>query len=107
MRLRYALALVGGLIGGNVGLLFGALPAGGLTFVVFDAWFSSAGIASEETLFVSFWGATILLTASVGAATGLLVDRLRRADEARRDDRHVWPDRAEVRDGDAAPALPR
>ncbi len=109
MRLRLALGMVGGLIGADLGLLFGALPAGALAFAALENLLPSSGPGSEAVIFVALWGGFVLLTAAIGVVTGLLIDRLRQGppDSDRfgpRPGTAEWPVGAAR---DREPALPR
>lgn len=80
MRSSFAWSMVGAIWGGGIGLVFGALPAASIVYILLDnLWTGSPNDA--RAMFGLFWGAILLLTALLGTVSGYLLSRERRTRE--------------------------
>lgn len=75
-----ALSLVGAIWGAGAGLIFGALPAASIVFIVLDDLWSGSP-TDGRTMFGMFWSAILLLTTLLGGMSGYLIGRERRSHE--------------------------
>jgi hypothetical protein len=74
MRDSTTWTIVGAIWGGGLGLIFGAIPAGSIAYILLDNLWS--GSPDEgRTIFGLFWGAVVLLSMVLGASSGFLLGR--------------------------------
>ncbi len=72
MRRSTTWTFVGAIWGGGIGLVFGALPAGAIVFILLDQLWSGP---PEPGMFGAFWGAILVLSILLGASSGYLLGR--------------------------------
>ena len=80
MRSSFAGSLVGAIWGGGIGLIFGAIPAASIVYILLDDLWSGSP-TDARVMFGGFWSAILLLTGLLGALSGYVLSRERRTRE--------------------------
>jgi hypothetical protein len=82
MRSSFAWSVVGAIWGGGSGLIFGALPAAAIVFILLDDLWSGSP-TDARAMFGICWSAILLMMTLLGAVSGYMLSRERRTQEVR------------------------
>lgn len=82
MQSTFAWSVVGAIWGGGGGLIFGALPAAAIVYILLDDLWSGSP-TDARAMFGMCWSAILVLMSLLGAVSGYLLSRDRRTREDR------------------------